>query len=352
MNPQRLNAILSGEDRSIGAILVRAGCAVAEPFYRCGVGLRNAMFDHGWRTLVDLGRPTISVGNITTGGTGKTPMVIEVVRRLRLSGITPAILLRGYAMTDGLSDEAQLYRDAFDGAVTVEANPDRVAGAQAVLKRDSNVRVFILDDAFQHRRVRRDLDLVLIDATRPFGFDRLLPRGLLREPDRNLRRATAVIITRADQSTQPLDELDSRIESLTGSRPIAHCAHRWTGFRDQNGCEHAPDHLAQATVIGYCGIGNDAAFGRSLSQHTRKVLQLFTYPDHHTYPNLTDMLTNRISTLRPDAVVVTDKDWVKWQHRLAGVLPAVPIYRPMLKLDFLDGGDRLDKLLSRLPAST
>ncbi len=348
MNPQRLNAILSGEDRSIGASFVRAGCAVAVPFYRCGIGLRNAMFDRGWRTPAALGRPTISVGNITTGGTGKTPMVIEVVRRLHRLGVTPAILLRGYAMTDGLSDEAQLYRDAFDGAVTVEANPDRVAGAQAALKRNSNVQAFILDDAFQHRRVRRDLDLVLIDATRPFGFDRLLPRGLLREPDRNLKRATAIIVTRADQIAQPLDALDARIENLTGSRPIAHCAHRWTGFRDQGGGEHAPDHLAQASVIGFCGIGNDAAFERSLRQHTRKVLQLFTYPDHHTYPNLTDMLTNQLRTLRPDAVVVTDKDWVKWQPRLAGGLPAVPIYRPMLQLDFLDGSDRLDKLLDRL----
>ncbi|MEZ6191533.1 MAG: tetraacyldisaccharide 4'-kinase [Phycisphaerales bacterium] len=232
MNHARLYDIMSGNAPGPAAAATRLGLSALAPAYRLAVALRNKQFDAGLRKPAKLPRPVISVGNLTTGGTGKTPMVIELARRLLNQNHKPAILLRGY-MKEGAtasSDEAVELQRELGSAVPVMPNPDRTEGARQVLEKHPEVTVFILDDGFQHRQVHRDLDLVLIDATRPFGFNHLLPRGLLREPARNLRRAHAVILTRCDLITpSELAALDRQIESLTGKPPTAHAATPWSG---------------------------------------------------------------------------------------------------------------------------
>lgn len=190
--------ILSGEDRGAGAKLTRVALTAMEPAYRAAVALRNVAFDRGWRTPRDLGRPTISVGNLTVGGTGKTPMVVALCRKLIAMGHLPGVLLRGYKSHGGRSDEADELQTTLGSQVVVEADPDRVAAARRVLQKTPGTTVFVLDDGFQHRRAHRDLDIVLLDAARPFADGHVLPRGLLREPMQNLRRASAVIFTHAD----------------------------------------------------------------------------------------------------------------------------------------------------------
>src|SRR4051812_23350103 len=192
--------VMNGTERGVAAMSLRALTSAIEPIYRGVVNARNARFDRG-RSVQRVDRPVISVGNITTGGTGKTPVVRWLADALRARGIQPAILMRGYKSAPGqTSDEQELLRSQLP-SVVVHANPDRVAGAQEVLRDHPDVQAFILDDGFQHRRLHRDFDLVLIDATNPFGYDRLLPRGLLREPLAGLARAHAILITRADQSS-------------------------------------------------------------------------------------------------------------------------------------------------------
>jgi tetraacyldisaccharide 4'-kinase len=321
-------------------MMLRAGMSAATPFYRAAVAARNAMFNTGIRKPARLPRPAISVGNITTGGTGKTPMVCELARRLD----KPAVLLRGYRAAEGHSgDEATMLQHELGEAVPVEANPDRVAGAAAVLGRRPDVQAFILDDGFQHRQVHRDLDLVLIDALNPFGFGRLLPRGLLREPPGALRRADAVIVTRADQvEAGALRELDRKIESLSGRPPIAHAAHQWACLCDHLGNEVALATIGNRQVAAVTGLGNPAGFERSLQSHCAGVALTTRFDDHHAYTaEEVEHLLQSAHAAGCDAVVTTEKDFTKWP----AINPPLPVYRAVVRMVFLDGEAALVELM-------
>src|SRR4051812_22379030 len=184
---------MSGEARGVGAALLRAGLSVISPVYATVMRGRNAKFDLGLG-VTRLPRPVISVGNITAGGTGKTPVVRWLCERLRDTGERPAVLMRGYKAAAGeRGDEAAMLEGMLNRSgvqnVVVHAQADRVAGGLGVLRDHPDVSVFVLDDGFQHRRLARDFDLVLVDACEPLGYGRVFPRGLLREPACGLGRA-------------------------------------------------------------------------------------------------------------------------------------------------------------------
>jgi len=350
MKHETLIGIMAGEDRRPVAKVFRLGLSALTPGYRLVVSVRNRMFNSGLRKPARLPKPTLSVGNLTTGGTGKTPMVIELARRLIERGSQPAILLRGYMNKNGVgpSDEAQQLADELGSSVPVEPNPNRAQAAGRVVEKNPQVSIFLLDDAFQHRQVHRDLDLVLIDATQPFGFDRLLPRGLLREPAHNLRRADAVIVTRSDLvDPQALTTLNEQIAELTGQPPVAHAVHQWTGFR-QDDQTLPPDHLAGSRVVGVSAIGNPKAFEQMLADSAGRVLSCHRFDDHHHY---TSKQLSKLLTLAREAgaqaVVTTEKDWVKWRPLIKplSLMPHPPILRPILGIGFLDGSQTLDDLL-------
>jgi len=374
-NHARYLRLIRGESRSRAAAAARTALLAGEMPYRAAVALRNRLFDHHLRTPAQLGRPTISVGNLTAGGTGKTPMVIDLVQRLCAHGHRPAVLLRGYG-----NDETRELQNAFatpngstpdtpkpaDGDATsgggslprgssahihipVEANPDRAAQAADLLQRDPAVTAFVLDDAFQHRQAHRDLDLVLIDATQPFGHDHVLPRGLLREPAANLRRADAVIVTRSDQLTpDALHQLDQRITQLAGRAPIAHAATAWQTLRTETG-DQPIDTLSGQRIVAACGIGNPAAFERQLRGHAGELLRFDPRADHHPWQR--DELQRFLQTAADagaDSVVTTEKDWVKWQpllEAMGSARPTIPIHRPAPTIRFLDGESAFVTLL-------
>lgn len=352
---QRIFDAMSGDDASVRGALTRAALAVLTPGYRAGNALRSAGFAVGLKGTRPLGRPTVSVGNLTAGGTGKTPMVQHLVRRLATAGHRPCVLLRGYMG----GDEAEEHRRALGDAARIEPNPDRVAAAESVLRDSPETTCFVLDDGFQHRRVRRDLDLVLIDATNPWGFGRLLPRGLLREPKRALRRADAVIVTRANQAEpDTLAKLSREIEQLTGRAPLAHAEHAWSGYltsRLKKPDQQLPlDHLAGQTVMGVVGIGNPAAFARTLAQHAGAVVHCEQLPDHHRYTAAQlKQLIELARTAGASALVTTEKDWVKWSVLLEDDPPAMPVLRAALAMRFRDGEAALGALLDeRIPPSS
>ena len=181
---------------------------------------RNARYDRNSQASQALNIPVVSIGNITVGGTGKTPIVMETVRCLRDLGVAPVILTRGYGATDpNQADEVLEYRDA-EQRVPVVANADRLAGARTAV-RQHGATGLVLDDGFQHRRLRRDLDVVVIDALNPWGGGWVLPAGRLREPLRGLGRAGLVVISRANQvQREVVAAIDARLAEIAGETPV------------------------------------------------------------------------------------------------------------------------------------
>jgi tetraacyldisaccharide 4'-kinase len=295
---------LAGRVHGPKAALFRAAASLVEPFYSAVTTGRNTAFDRRWLQSFDLGRPTISVGNITSGGTGKTPVVQWLAGRLRQAGHRPAILMRGYASgPDGKSDEQMLLDRGLNSGsepkIPVMANPSRVEGAAAVRASEPSVDRFILDDGFQHRRARRGFDLVLINATDPFGGGRVLPRGTLREPLNGLRRADAFLITRV--SLAPPDAVETIAKRLAGfDAPIYRCDH---------GSTLNPDRLAGKPIVAVSGIGDPESFERQLTAGGATATDRIRFGDHHRYTAADVAAITRRA--RGASLITTEKDWVK-----------------------------------------
>ena len=208
MKQETYRNLVSGHTSGPLAAFLRSILVLLSWPYSLVVRLRNGLYSSGVLRRHRVNAVVICVGNLTTGGTGKTPLVVWLCKRLQSKGLRVAVLTRGYRATNQKSEIGnQEYSDepavltARCPDVSVVVNPVRVAGArQAIGEHDAEV--LILDDGFQHRRLARDIDIVTIDATSPFGYGRLLPAGLLREPVAGLRRAHAAVITRCDQISE------------------------------------------------------------------------------------------------------------------------------------------------------
>ena len=327
-DPQSILNILSGRSRGLGPTVVRTAARGVEPFYSGAMRVRNALFNTGIKHSHALARPVVSVGNLTTGGTGKTPVVQWLCEQLIARGHHPAVLLRGYRSAGGISDEAELYRQ--NKRIEVEPDPDRVRAAARVLARSPDTSVFVLDDGFQHRRVKRDLDIVLVDASNPFGFGHLLPRGLLREPIAGIARAHVIVITRATDDVKPLV---TRLRKLNALAPIYICRHRITCLLDPQDASTRLD--VNERVLAFAGVGNPESFAERLRADlmlTNVTLDA-SISDHHPY-SIVDL--NRIVSLGAfDAWVTTEKDFVKIR-RLESI-PITRLLRAQLRIDFADG---------------
>lgn len=306
-----LQGVMSGECPGTAAHVLRTMLAAAEPFYLAAVALRNRWYDRASAaTRVD--SPVISVGNLTTGGTGKTPVVAWVVEQLRRGGARPAILSRGYrALPDGENDEKRLLDRLCPGVPHLQ-NPDRIASARQAIA-SYGADVLVLDDGFQHRRLHRDLDIVLIDALNPWGYGRLLPRGLLREPCSSLRRAQVVIITRADLcSSGELLALHNEVRRHTDAK-VAHAAFRPTHLVNAAGETASLLLLAEQRVAAFCGIGNPAGFQSTLEAMNQQCAakSLLAFPDHHHY-GTADVARLAAHERRAGLLLTTEKDIVKF----------------------------------------
>lgn len=314
--------VISGRRNDAAALGLRALLAAAVPFYRAAVALRNRRYDRSPRAVHSAGVPVISIGNLTTGGTGKTPLVGWIVRELRNRGAAPAILSRGYRSLDGGGNDEKRMLDRLCPGVPHFQNPDRVASAAAAVADSADV--LVLDDGFQHRRLHRDLDVVLIDALNPWGYGRLLPRGLLREPRTALRRARLVIITRSDLcSADQLHALHRAVSRRTDA-PIAHAAFRPAGLINAAG-EQAPlAQLSQHRWQAFCGIGNPAGFEKTLASLADEsaVCDLQAFPDHHHYTaDDIDGIARRAKSRGLTALLTTEKDLAKFSDVRLGGLP-------------------------------
>ena len=306
--------------------------------YRLAVAIRNRFYDWGIASPLRLTRPVISVGNITVGGTGKTPLVIHIARFLKNGGFRPAILSRGYGGKPGSSvnvvadgrkvllgygeagDEPVLMARAAAG-VPVIVGPDRhLSGRCAVNRFDCNV--LILDDGFQHRRLHRDLDILLVDQEKPFGNGFLLPAGPLREPVASMRRADVVIRTgavdpasdKAGLPAQPI--LSAGAEDgpfVSPGIPVLRAYHRPRELvNGMTGISEDLERLRGARVCAFSGIGKPGNFRRTLVALGADVVSFIPFPDHHRY-DLPDL--RRIEQAAADgkaaSIITTEKDGIR-----------------------------------------
>jgi len=334
--------VVRGEAAGLGSRLARLLLTLASLPYQAAVRIRNAGFNRGWLRTHRAALPVISVGNITAGGVGKTPFVETLAKWLIELGLRPVIVSRGYGGQGGLNDEALLLKENLPTTPHLQ-NPDRVAAVQEAKEKDLG-NIVILDDGFQHRRLHRDLDIVLLDATDPFGCEKLLPGGFLREPISSLARADAVILTRASAATS---ETCIRIRRLVReAAPKAAWAQLDflpTSWR-QVGAERLPiGSLEGKRVVAFCGIGNPEAFQSTLGGLGLEVVEFHPFPDHHPYVAADiDFLAQRARVLGAEVLVATQKDVVKIPQRNFG---EIPLYFLGIETRFRAGEEELRMLV-------
>jgi tetraacyldisaccharide 4'-kinase len=318
--------LISGRYRGLVFDLARAALSLLALPYLCAVAVRNAYYSLVTPAVRKLSSPVISVGNITVGGTGKTPMAACLANLLLQRDRRVAILLRGYKgrnvrLDDTPQDHAsRLWQLESDEALvlkrrcpraSVMVSPDRVKAAREAIHRGANA--LVLDDGFQHRRLARDLDIVLVDATLPFGYEHLLPRGLLREPPRTLRRADMVILTRSDQIHPTARALLlHRLRHLSAGNPVLQARHKIVGFTDVKGHPVAVDDPTVMQAVVFAGIANFESFRKTVEALGIRVLAAYQYPDHHAYTlgELTG-LRDVAADLEANVILTTEKDAVK-----------------------------------------
>jgi len=361
--------LAAGETRAWWAGPARAGLAALSGIYGGIVCGYRAGFDLGLLRQTGLPCKVVSVGNITVGGTGKTTTVRWLVRRLVEWGLRPAVLSYGYRsekrgsgveivsgpegirlMVEASGDEPQLLARSLPG-VPVLIGKKRIASGRVACK-ELGANVCVLDDAFQYWRLKKDLEIVLVSAANPFGYGRLLPRGMLREPLRGLRRADAVIVTHADY-LEPAKraELSREIAAWNPRALTAEAAHCASRLRDHATGDTVPlEVLREGRWLAVSSLGQPESFERTLKELGAHVAAAARFPDHHPYSEA-DLraVSQRVDREGLAGVVTTEKDAVKipapW---LAGVRCCV------LEVDlrFLSGQDGLESLIrSRLSAN-
>jgi len=340
--------LVSGRRQGMFASLLRAGLAMAEVPYALAVRARNGCYDRGWLAAHRVGVPVVSVGNLTLGGTGKTPMVEWIARWMTLRGRRAAIVSRGYGSAGGAAnDETRELAQRLPEVPQVQ-NPDRVAAARQAVAA-LGCQAIVLDDAFQHRRIARDLDLVLLDALEPFGHERVFPRGTLREPIAGLGRAHAVALSRADLvEPHQRDAIRRRVGQYAPEALWAEVVHAPQGLLSAEG-ERAPlESLTGGPVAAFCGLGNPAGFRHTLRACGYTVSGFQEFPDHHHYTE-GDVrgLVQWATEVQAAALVCTHKDLVKLQGRWPG---PVPLWAALVGLEFRAGQAALEGRLAALLA--
>ena len=300
--------------------------------YGVAMRARRALYSSGRFRVHELGVPVISVGNLTTGGTGKTPLVEWIARELARTGERVCILTRGYGrakpgarvvVSDGkeilsnaaeAGDEPLLLAETLKGMAAVISDADRVAAASWAID-NLHSKVFLLDDGFQHLRVARDLNILTIDASNPWGNRKLLPAGSLRESPAELARADCIVITRADDA-HALEELRSEIAALNHEAPIFLSRMRISAIREVRGklgqSSILEKEIKRTRLAAFCGLGNPESFFSLLRRAGYQPAYTQTFRDHHTYTQSDlDQITRRSVARGAQILLTTAKDEVK-----------------------------------------
>jgi tetraacyldisaccharide 4'-kinase len=350
LNQHNFHKLISGQSVGLTATTLRFSMGVAAAGYSLAVILRNFLYSKRWLKIHTADAPVISIGNITTGGTGKTPLVIWICRFLQNKNIPCAILTRGYKTTQNSKLKTQNYID--EPAILAEScpqakvivNPDRVeAAAEAVDK--FGAEVLIMDDGFQHRRLHRDLDIVTIDATCPFGYEKLLPAGLLREPVASLKRADTAVLTRCNQIRESeLSRIEKKLQLINPDMIIARSIHSPICVKSTAGEKITIERLKGRKIFAFCGIGNPDAFLNTVRNTGVNLVGSKIYNDHHHYTDSDiDDIHSQANRLGADLILSTQKDHM--QYAICNTQHDIPFAYLAVEIKFITGEDKLKQLI-------
>ncbi|MDR0610475.1 MAG: tetraacyldisaccharide 4'-kinase [Planctomycetaceae bacterium] len=369
--------LVSGHRRGLGAATVRGLLNLLEFPYFSLTRLRNFLYDSGVFPTHRLPIPIISVGNLTLGGTGKSPLVAWIGRFFLDQGIQPGMISRGYGQSsNGVNDE--FLELAFRlPSIPHRLNRNRVAAAQDFLN-SQNIELLILDDAFQHRRIHRNLDIVLLDALEPFGYEHIFPRGMLRESITALRRADVVFLSRADWVDEPQRrKIRDRVMALSPNILWGEIVHEpqslvsipkreremktemetqtktemktqmktQTNTETKTTIETDISAIRDKRILAFCGIGNPNAFHQTLENCGAHIIELVPFPDHHQFKTEDlDELEKIAKRENVDSILCTMKDFVKIERIASG---SIPIQAVLINVRFLSGETAFRKLLTK-----
>jgi len=351
---EQVRAVQSGEARGFGPGLVRFLMTLGTIPYAAAVLLKNSLYDLGLFRAQKVDAAVLSVGNLTTGGTGKTPLVCYLAEWLSREGFSPLLVSRGYGAKAGQpNDEAKELAERLPD-VPHEQGANRAEVARQMLARFSSQKrpVILLDDAFQHRKIARDLDIVVLDALNPWGYGSLLPRGQLREPAPSLKRAQVVALSRSDAVTAKLRRQIR--QQVAGHAPQAIWIEMqavpqvWQAL---DGTRQGIEETLGKSVLAFCGIGNPQGFLHSLERAKIHVEKLAPFPDHHHF-TIADLqgLIQQAKALGVSRLVCTHKDLVKfpreWQTELQQA--GIELQALVMKLEIVTGREALEERLKEV----
>lgn len=330
--------------------LLRAFIYLPAKLYQLIVSLRVLLYEQNYLKTKDLSKVVISVGNISVGGTGKTPLIEYIARFLSEENLETAILSRGYkransvkkhlVISDGkqmlaslaeAGDEAFMLAEKLKG-VKVIVGANRFQTGQLAIK-DLGCDVILLDDGFQHLKLKRDLDIVVLDATNPFDNGEMLPFGKLREPLYGLKRAQMIVISRADRETNR-DLIFQVLSGLELNIPVFYSDHDFVGLRDlASNKPIALRKLINAKVAVLCALGNPDVFISDLESYQAKIVSKHVFIDHHNYQQIDiDKIVMEAKEAKAEFIVTTEKDAVKLQRFSFDL----PIYVVEIKVNIED----------------
>jgi tetraacyldisaccharide 4'-kinase len=324
-----------------GPVAARALLSPLSLLYGGAVTARGWLYDRGLLRSHELALPAVSVGNLSVGGTGKTPVSAWIAAELRELGAAPAIVLRGYG-----GDEP-LVHSTLNPDVPVIVDADRVRGVTRAMV--MGARTAVLDDAFQHRRARRMADIVLLSADRWQEHRRLLPAGPWREPMRALRRATLVIVTRKAASAEAAGQATEAARAAAPQAALAGVLLALGGMRLATGHGEQPlGRIEGADVLAVSAVGDPGAFAEQLRAAGAARVTTATFPDHHRFTG-EDAAALAVAAADADLAVCTLKDAVK----LAPLWPrqAGPLWYVSQRVDIEHGQSGIDRLLGELAAA-
>jgi len=314
--------------------------------YGAFVRLRVWLYAKGLLKQKRLKAPVVSVGNLTVGGTGKTPMVIWLAERFLAEGKHVAILSRGYRGTNGTSDEIELMKFRLQGRAAFGVGKDRFTEGQRI-ESQQPVDVFLLDDGFQHLQLARDLDILLMDASRGLAGELLLPAGRLREPLSAMSRANILVFTRTENMPGTVDAIQK-----LNQYPVFAAATHLVGFRRLGGeiTLLSSSEIGAGPFFAFCGLGNPDAFFRDLRNWGLAVCSQMSFSDHHHYTE-EDILQIQLEAKRAgaNAFVTTEKD----EQNLGGMrFEHPPVYVSVIDLVVSPEADFKNALAQTLRHST